>query len=261
MTKAEKPNPTREPGEDEEEGTLPFTPEPSTIPAEILRASIPDESGALVDTYQEKETTPKGVRPEKSTSLVSAMATRLGVDPKVLWDTLRRTIWPDATTEELFVLCSMAQSYGLNPLTRELLIIKGARGRMIPYVPVDGWARIIASHPDFDGMTVEYSEKTVELPDGKKGPAYCRVAIYRKGFARPIQIDEYLEEVYVPPFERRDGKGKIDGPWQTHTRRMLRHKAVIQCARLAFGLVGIYDPDEAQRIRDARAQEASHETR
>ena len=29
---------------------------------------------------------------------------------------------------------------------------------------------------------------------------------------------------------------------------MLRHKAMIQCARLAFGFVGIYDEDEAQRI-------------
>jgi hypothetical protein len=30
---------------------------------------------------------------------------------------------------------------------------------------------------------------------------------------------------------------------------MLRHKALVQCARLCFGLSGIYDPDEAQRIR------------
>jgi len=29
---------------------------------------------------------------------------------------------------------------------------------------------------------------------------------------------------------------------------MLRHKAMVQCARLAFGLVGVYDYDEAQRI-------------
>jgi hypothetical protein len=26
---------------------------------------------------------------------------------------------------------------------------------------------------------------------------------------------------------------------------------MIQCARVAFGFVGIYDPDEAERIRDA----------
>ncbi|OPB31163.1 hypothetical protein [Bartonella sp. AR 15-3] len=29
---------------------------------------------------------------------------------------------------------------------------------------------------------------------------------------------------------------------------MLRHKAVIQCARYAFGFSGIYDEDEAERI-------------
>ena len=29
---------------------------------------------------------------------------------------------------------------------------------------------------------------------------------------------------------------------------MLRHKALIQCARYAFGLSGIVDPDEAERI-------------
>ena len=32
--------------------------------------------------------------------------------------------------------------------------------------------------------------------------------------------------------------------------RMLRHKAMIQCARLTFGFGGIYDDDEAARIID-----------
>src|SRR3546814_15877124 len=38
------------------------------------------------------------------------------------------------------------------------------------------------------------------------------------------------------------------GPWQSHPKRMLRHKAMIQCARIAFGFTGIFDEDEAQRI-------------
>ena len=33
---------------------------------------------------------------------------------------------------------------------------------------------------------------------------------------------------------------------------MLRHKAMIQAARLAFGFAGIYDEDEAERIKDAK---------
>lgn len=44
-------------------------------------------------------------------------------------------------------------------------------------------------------------------------------------------------------------------PWKTHPKRMMRHKAMIQCARLAFGLAGIYDQDEAERIIEGSATE------
>ena len=40
-------------------------------------------------------------------------------------------------------------------------------------------------------------------------------------------------------------------PGNPTPRRMLRHKAMIQCARLAFGFGGIYDQDEAERIVEA----------
>jgi hypothetical protein len=36
---------------------------------------------------------------------------------------------------------------------------------------------------------------------------------------------------------------------------MLRHKAMIQCARIAFGFGGIYDQDEAERIIEATPDE------
>jgi hypothetical protein len=34
-------------------------------------------------------------------------------------------------------------------------------------------------------------------------------------------------------------------PWKVNPRRMLRHKALIQCARVAFGFSGITDEEEA----------------
>jgi hypothetical protein len=40
-------------------------------------------------------------------------------------------------------------------------------------------------------------------------------------------------------------------PWKRWPARMLRHKALIQCARIAFSLAGIYDPDEAERIAES----------
>jgi hypothetical protein len=37
---------------------------------------------------------------------------------------------------------------------------------------------------------------------------------------------------------------------------MLRHKAMVQCARLAFGLTNIVDPDEAYRAPLSRAAQS-----
>ena len=51
---------------------------------------------------------------------------------------------------------------------------------------------------------------------------------------------------------------RTDSPaWQSHPRRMLRHKALVQCARVAFGLAGLYDPDEALRVQHAQVTAAT----
>ena len=65
----------------------------------------------------------------------------------------------------------------------------------------------------------------------------CTCIIYRKDRGHPIKVTEWLSEC------KRETQ-----PWKSHPKRMLRHKAMIQCARLAFGYTGIYDEDEAQRI-------------
>ena len=43
---------------------------------------------------------------------------------------------------------------------------------------------------------------------------------------------------------------KESEPWKKWPARMLRHKSLIQCARYAFSLSGIVDPDEAERMID-----------
>ncbi|MFC1049695.1 recombinase RecT, partial [Pasteurella multocida] len=88
------------------------------------------------------------------------------------------------------------------------------------------WARIINDNPAFDGMEFDIDDEK------------CTCRIYRKDRSRPTEVTEYMSECY------RD----ITGPWKTHPKRMLRHKAMIQCARLAFGFTGIFDKDEAERI-------------
>ena len=68
----------------------------------------------------------------------------------------------------------------------------------------------------------------------------CTCTIYRKDRSKPIVVTEFLQECL-----------KQNSPaWKSHPKRMLRHKAMIQCARLAFGFTGIYDQDEAERIAE-----------
>ena len=133
-----------------------------------------------------------------------------------------------ATDAQMTALCVVAQQYGLNPFTRELYAFPDRNNGIVPVVGVDGWSRIINDNAQFDGM------------DFKQDDESCTCTIYRKDRSHPIVVTEYMTEC------KRDV-----APWKSHPRRMLRHKAMIQCAHLAFGFAGIYDQDEAERIAEA----------
>jgi hypothetical protein len=124
-------------------------------------------------------------------------------------------------------LLIVANQYGLNPWTKEIYAFPDKNNGIVPVVGVDGWARIINGNPAFDGM--EFREDAES----------CTCIIYRKDRAHPVAVTEYMAEC-----------NRKTGPWQSHPRRMLRHKATIQCARMAFGFAGIYDQDEAERIAE-----------
>jgi hypothetical protein len=122
-------------------------------------------------------------------------------------------------------LLVVANQYGLNPWTKEIYAFPDKNNGIVPVVGVDGWARIINGNDKFDGMEFLQDEES------------CTCIIYRKDRGHPIKVTEYMSECK-----------RSAGPWQSHPKRMLRHKAMIQCARLAFGFGGIYDQDEAERI-------------
>jgi hypothetical protein len=67
--------------------------------------------------------------------------------------------------------------------------------------------------------------------------ASCTVTIYVKDRKHPVTITEFYAECH-----------RNTQPWNQYPRRMLRHKTIMQCARIAFGLGGIYDEDEARDI-------------
>jgi phage recombination protein Bet len=188
--------------------------------------------------------------PHKPRSLVARTAERFAVEPEKLLGTLKATCFKgDVTNEQLMALLVVADQFNLNPFTKEIYAFPDKRNGIIPVVGVDGWSRIINEHPQFDGM------QFVDGPANDDGlPEWIECTMHRKDRSHSITAREYMIECYREPFEK-DGK-KITGPWQTHPRRFLRHKSLIQCARMAFGFVGIYDPDEGERIIAATANQA-----
>lgn len=186
-------------------------------------------------------------------SLVGEIADRFGVNADRFLATLRDTCFRldqgEVTNAQMLQLLAVVRAHNLNPFTKELFAFRDKWGRVVPVVSVDGWSRIINDHPMFDGVEFRYADDIVTPPGGKPCPAWCEAVLHRKDRRVPIVVREYLDEVYQ--------QGKVPGPWQTHTKRFLRHKALIQGARLAFGFAGIHDEDEAQRILDAAKQPAA----
>lgn len=169
-------------------------------------------------------------------SVIARLADRFGVDQSKMLECLKSTAFRGGcSNEQLMALCIVSEQYGLNPWTREIYAFPDKQNGIVPVVGVDGWARIINTHPQFDGVEFEQ--------DNEK----CTCSIYRKDRAHPTRVTEYMAECK-----------RNTGPWGSHPNRMLRHKALIQCARLAFGFSGIYDQDEAERIVSARVGQAPY---
>lgn len=168
---------------------------------------------------------------QEKRSVLARMAERFGVDPNRMLSTLKATAFRgDVSNEQMMALLVVAEQHGLNPWTKEIYAFPDRNHGVVPVVGVDGWARIINEREELDG--IEFTE----AEDG----SWIECTIYRKDRKQPTKVREWLSEC------KRETQ-----PWKSHPRRMLRHKALIQCARIAFGFGGIYDHDEAERIIEA----------
>lgn len=178
-------------------------------------------------------TIPAPLVPQSPRSLVAEMSALCGMEPKAFMDTLTKTVMPaSARVEDMAAFLVICREYRLNPFARQVFAFP-AQGGIRPMVSVDGWYGIANQHPQFDGIETEEV-----FFDGKF--AAVKATVYRKDRSRPFVVSEYLDEC------QRDTE-----PWKRWPKRMLRHKASIQAFRAAFGLAGIYDEDEVERIVEA----------
>ena len=180
--------------------------------------------------------------------LLDRLAGRYSTDSVSLYRTLKDTVFRGATDAELQALCVVAYTYDLNPFTKEIYAFPAKGGGIIPVVGIDGYIKTMNAHPQFDGIDFSYSEQLAQLTPGprKPCPEWIEVRIYRKDRSRPIVVREYLDECF-----------RATPPWLDHPRRMLRHKAVAQGARLAFGFGGVVDEDDAAAMVTVDKPEAT----
>lgn len=198
--------------------------ETKTKPQETLDTNAP-RSGELVTIAPTSQ----------GRSVLNDMAARYGMEPTPFEQTVRAIAMPMQHTREQFAaFLLIAKEYKLNPLTREIYAFPARGGGIVPVVSIDGWVSLINMHPQCDGFDFKWEQ--TEAGD----PISCTCTMYRKDRAHPVEVTEYFAECV-----------RATDPWKMK-HRMLRHKALIQAGRYAFGFAGIYDVDEGEAIAAAR---------
>ena len=142
----------------------------------------------------------------------------LGIEASELLFWMGRYLSLQTTTLLSFI--HLAIAYRLDPLMGEVALWIDSERRAHPSITIDGWMKIINAHPAFTGLEFEYTTSA-----DNAAPQSMQCTIYRSDRTIPIRVQEYFDEV------------KSDHPlWKSMPRRMLRHRALQQCARLAFGI-------------------------
>jgi len=149
---------------------------------------------------------------------VEGLATKLQLDHQELkmWLNLDT----QAPTQIKIALLRTAIQYNLEPLKDEILINQYEEGCWQTIISIDGCVKILNAQASFCGLSFLYSN---ELIDGI--PAWIECTIHRTDRKTPITVREYLLET------KRDQQA-----WNEMPRRMLRHRVLQQCIRLAFGV-------------------------
>jgi len=167
----------------------------------------------------------KQVRSKRSKAEVGTYDKLIAVAIKKLGCTASElTAWLSAApntpeTVQLNVL-RLISKHELDPFADEISVHQYEDGHWQAFITIDGWSKLINSHPAFSGIS--FTEST-ELVGGI--PSWMGCAIYRNDRVVPIEVKEYLCEIQTE-----------HSIWKEMPRRMLRHRVLAQCARLAFGV-------------------------
>ncbi len=143
-------------------------------------------------------------------------AIELGIDEVEL------KAWIDLQIEvpakSILTLLRMMQGLHLDTLSEEIGFAQYEDGQWQVFITIEGCAKLLNQHPQFNGLAFNQADTLI---DGV--PEWIECSIYRKDREVPTTVREYYTEVR--------GENAI---WQKMPRRILRHRALQQCVRLAI---------------------------
>ena len=126
----------------------------------------------------------------------------------------------DVPAKTILTLLRSMQSLHLDPLCEEIGLTQYDDGQWQIFITIEGCSKLLNQHPQFNGLEFNQADTLI---DGV--PEWIECSIYRKDRTVPTTVREYLMEVR--------GENPI---WQKMPRRMLRHRALQQCVRLAIAV-------------------------
>jgi hypothetical protein len=124
----------------------------------------------------------------------------------------------DVPAKAILALLRSMQSLHLDPLCEEIGLTQFEDGQWQVFITIEGCSKLLNQHPQFNGLVFNQADTLI---DGV--PEWIECTIHRKDREVPTTVREYLTEVR--------GENSI---WQKMPRRMLRHRALQQCVRLAI---------------------------
>jgi hypothetical protein len=158
-----------------------------------------------------------GIFYEIITKEIISAATLLEIDEQELRAWIDLQIEVPAKT--ILSLLRTIQHWHLDPLKEEIGFAQYEDGNWQVFISIDGCSKLLNEHTQFNGLAFNQADTLIEGV-----PEWMECSIYRRDRIMPITVREYFVEVRY-----------TNDLWQKMPRRMLRHRALQQCVRLAIG--------------------------
>ena len=164
-------------------------------------------------------------------------------------DLVKRMYAKGATDDEFKLMSHIAVKYELDPLVKQIWLVKYGTQPASIFTGRDGFLSIAHRTGKFAGMSTEVVkvDEKIEVVKSRKNfkgekitnvvkrewqyKAVCTVR--RKDIPHPFIVEVYEEEYTT-----------AENLWQTKPRTMLGKVAESQCLRKAFDIAGLYSPEE-----------------